>query len=88
MFLPTRTCWNHLQKSLAEYSKADAVRYILKVDVANCFGSLNQHTLINLLNDSGYPRSLSSRLEVLMASLREENEARVASYRACIPPIC
>ncbi len=40
MFLPTRTCWNELQKSLAEYSKADATRYILKVDVANCFGSL------------------------------------------------
>jgi hypothetical protein len=49
MFLPTRTCWNELQKSLARHSSLETIRYILRVDVANCFGSLNQHTLINLL---------------------------------------
>jgi len=76
MFLPTRTCWNELQKSLAEHSKAEATRYILKIDVANCFGSLNQHTLINVLNDSGYPRSLSSRLEVLLTSYTGERSSR------------
>ena len=76
MFLPTRTCWNELQKSLAEHSKAEAIRYILKIDVANCFGSLNQHTLINVLSDSGYPRSLSSRLEALLTSYTGERSSR------------
>jgi hypothetical protein len=76
MFLPTRTCWNELQKSLAEHSKAEATRYILKIDVANCFGSVNQHTLINVLNDSGYPKSLSARLEVLLTSYTGERSSR------------
>jgi hypothetical protein len=44
MFLPTRACWNALQKALAAHAKAQATEYILKVDVANFFGSLNlQH---------------------------------------------
>ena len=76
MFLPTRTCWNGLQKSLAEHSKAKDTQYILKIDVANCFGSLNQHTLINVLNDSGYPKSLSSRLEVLLTSYTGQRSSR------------
>jgi hypothetical protein len=76
MFLPTRTCWNELQKSLARHSTRKSIRYILKVDVANCFGSLNQHTLINLLNDSGYPRALSSRLKALLTSYTGERSSR------------
>ena len=66
MFLPTRSCWNALQNALAAHSKSKHVRYILKLDIANYFGSLNQHTLINVLGDSGYPKSLSSRLELLL----------------------
>ncbi len=46
MFLPTRVCWNALQKALATHTKAKGRKYILKVDVANFFGSLNLHTLI------------------------------------------
>jgi hypothetical protein len=76
MFLPTRTCWNELQKSLAEHSKSKTTRYILKIDAANCFGALNQHTLINVLNDSGYPKSLSSRLEALLTSYTGERSSR------------
>lgn len=49
MFLSTRICWNDLQKSLAEHSKSTTARYILKIDVANCFGSLNQHTMIKAI---------------------------------------
>jgi hypothetical protein len=62
MFQPTRTCWNNLQKALAKHAKSRGSQYILKIDVANFFGSLNQHTMINILNDAGYPKSLSSRL--------------------------
>lgn len=68
MFLPTRECWNALQKSLAKHAKSKTDRYILKIDVANFFGSLNQHVLINVLNDAGYPKPLSSRLESLLTS--------------------
>jgi putative tryptophan/tyrosine transport system substrate-binding protein len=52
MFLPTRTCWSALQKALAKHATEDTNKYILRVDVANFFGSLNLHTLINVLNDS------------------------------------
>lgn len=76
MFQPTRTCWNELQKSLAKSAASDSARYILKVDVANFFGSLNQHTLINILNDSGYPKSLSTRLEAILTSYTGERSSR------------
>jgi hypothetical protein len=76
MFLPTRTCWNELQKSLAGHAKLESAGYILKIDVANFFGSLNQHTMINLLNDSGYPKSLSSRLEAILTSYTGERSSR------------
>lgn len=57
MFQPTRTCWSNLQKALAKQAKLKSSQYILKIDVANFFGSLNQHTLINILNDAGYPKA-------------------------------
>ena len=57
MFLPTRTCWSKLQKSLAEYAKSGTVSYILKIDVANYFGSLNQHTLINAVKPLLKPKT-------------------------------
>jgi hypothetical protein len=82
MFLPTRTCWNGLQKALADQAESKTASYILKVDVANFFGSLNQHTMINILNDSGYPRALSSCLEAILTSYTGER------CRECIPRTC
>ena len=76
MFLPTRTCWNELQKTLTKHAKSKTANYILKIDVANFFGSLNQHTLINVLNDSGYPKSFSSRLETILTSYTGERSSR------------
>jgi AcrR family transcriptional regulator len=76
MFLPTRKCWSDLQAALTEYAKDPAVNYVLKIDVANFFGSLNQHTMINVLNDSGYPKGLSSRLEALLTSYTGERSSR------------
>lgn len=76
MFLPTRICWNALQAQLAKYSTDEEVYYIVKVDVANFFGSLNQHTLINVLNDSGYPKPLHSRLEAMLTSFTGERSSR------------
>ncbi len=76
MFLPTRTCWDALQKSLAKHAKSKTANYILKIDVANFFGSLNQHILINVLNDAGYPASLASRLEAILTSYTGERSSR------------
>jgi Reverse transcriptase (RNA-dependent DNA polymerase) len=76
MFRPTRICWNELQKSLTQYAKPESVRYILKIDVANFFGSLNQHTMINVLSDAGYSKSLSSRLEALLIHFTGERSSR------------
>lgn len=74
MFLPTRTCWNRLQEAMGEYAKTAS--YILRLDVANFFGSLNQHTLINILNDAGYAKQFSSRLEAMLTSYTGERSSR------------
>jgi hypothetical protein len=58
------------------HARSKNARYILKVDVADFFGSLNQHTLINVLNDSGYPKALSSRLEAILTSYTGERSSR------------
>ncbi|MCK1409529.1 RNA-directed DNA polymerase [Bradyrhizobium sp. 76] len=76
MFMPTRTCWSELQSALRKYSKDEELRYILKVDVANYFGSLNQHILINVLSDSGFPKALHSRLEAILTSFTGERSSR------------
>lgn len=76
MFQPTRTCWSNLQNALAKHAKSKVLQYVLKIDVANFFGSLNQHTMINIMNDAGYPKSLSSRLEALLVSYAGERSSR------------
>jgi hypothetical protein len=76
MFMSTRYCWNELQKALKEYAKSNSIRYILKIDVANFFGSLNQHTLINVLIDSGYRKELSMVLEKILTSYASQRSSR------------
>jgi hypothetical protein len=76
MFMPTRTCWSALQKALSAHSANLKIHYTLKIDIANFFASLNLHTLINLLNDSGYPKSLSSRLEAILTSYTGDRSSR------------
>jgi hypothetical protein len=76
MFLPTRTCWSELQKALKEHAKDEELEYVVKVDVANFFGSLNLHELINVLSDSGYPKPLNSRLEALLTSFTGDRSSR------------
>lgn len=76
MFVPARTGWGRLQKANASFAKRSPAKYILRLDIANFFGSLNQHTLINVLNDVGYPSSLSSRLENLLTGYVGERSSR------------
>ena len=76
MFLPTRTCWSNLQTALKNHSQNADALYVVKVDVANFFGSLNQHILINVLSDSGYPKALNSRLEAILTGFASERSSR------------
>ena len=76
MFVPTRTCWNDLQKALKILSEDKTLLYVVKLDVANFFGALNQHELINVLSDSGYPKPLNSRLEALITSFTGNRSSR------------
>jgi hypothetical protein len=59
MFLSTRKCWSELQRALKAHAANDHAKYILRVDVADYFGSINQHTLINALKAYGFDSSLS-----------------------------
>lgn len=76
MFKPTRTCWSALQKALTQHSSKKQIKYILKIDVANFFGSINQHTLVNTLSDAGYPIKLLSRLETMLTAFTGERSSR------------
>jgi hypothetical protein len=76
MFLPTRKCWNDLQTALSKNVKSGNVQYILKLDIADYFGSINLHTLINTLNDSGLDKAYSSRLEALLTSFTGQRSSR------------
>jgi Reverse transcriptase (RNA-dependent DNA polymerase) len=76
MFLPTRTCWNALQKALGKHAESEQLKYVLKVDVANFFGSLNLHTLINVLKDAGYEKGLAARLEAILLGYTGERSSR------------
>src|SRR5579871_2363937 len=76
MFLSTRSCWNALQKALKAHASNDDHLYVIKADVANYFGTLNQHELINVLGDCGYPKPLHSRLEALLTSFTNDRSSR------------
>jgi hypothetical protein len=76
MFVPTRTCWQALQSALRKISKNKDNKYILKVDIANCFGTLNIHTLINVLHDAKYDNRLGKVLEAVLIRYTGERSSR------------
>ena len=76
MFLSTRKCWNDLQKALKNHANDPDAKYILRLDVADYFGSINQHTLINTLKGHGFNVSLADRLEKLLLSYTGQRSSR------------
>lgn len=76
MFQPNRHCWNELQKTLNDHAAAKEHKYVLKTDISNCFGALNQHTLIHILEDAGFPAALSAPLEKLLVKFTGERSSR------------
>lgn len=76
MFQPTRKCWNDLQSALTEHSKSSDVQYVMRLDIANYFGSINQHLLINVLSDTGVEKWASERLEVTLTAFTGARSSR------------
>lgn len=65
MFESSRSSWNRMQQALNKLSTARK-GYVIKADVANCFASVNQHTLVNYLESIGYPASLKNALDAML----------------------
>jgi len=65
MFESSRSSWNRMQTRLNKLSGSKK-GYVIKADVANCFASVNQHTLINHLESIGYPASLKNALDTVL----------------------
>ncbi len=65
MFEPSRAAWNRMQQALNKLSKKKN-GYVVKADVANCFASINQHTLINHLESIDYPATLKNALDAML----------------------
>lgn len=76
MFQPTRKCWSRLQAKLAELGQTDANKYVMKIDIASYFGSINQHKLINVLKSSGLQAGLCDRLELLLTYFTGDRNSR------------
>lgn len=76
MFHSSRSCWNALQDANREHARTKGVKFALRVDIANYFGSLNQHKLINVLIDRGYPTGLAYKLEELLLGYTGERNSR------------
>lgn len=76
MFHSSRACWTELQNANKAYARTKGVKYALRVDIANYFGSLNQHKLINVLSDRGYPGPLASKLEEMLLGYTGERNSR------------
>ena len=65
MFESSRATWNRMQQALNTLSRKKK-GYVIKADVANCFASINQHTLINHLESIGYPTTLKNALDAIL----------------------
>jgi hypothetical protein len=76
LFEQTRTCWSSFQSAMKKYASRRKVKYVLKVDVANFFGSINLHTLVNSLSDLGLSNSLAERLESVLTSFTNSRSSR------------
>lgn len=76
MFISSRKCWSELQKELRKQVGNKRYKYILRLDVADYFGSINQHTLINTLMGYGFNNSLAERLEKMLLSYTGQRSSR------------
>ncbi len=76
MFIPVRTCWKELQTYLKESGQSKDLKYVIKLDIADYFGSINQHVLINTLTDFKLEPSLCNRLEQILIQFTGNRSSR------------
>lgn len=75
MFLASRDCWGSMQNKLAEYATKE-YPIVLKADIASCFQSINQHTLVNTLEAAGYPKEGLKPLESMLTQMSSSRSSR------------
>lgn len=76
MFDSSRACWSRLQEKNKVHARKKNVKFALRLDIANYFGSLNQHKLINVLGDKGYPAPLAAKLEEMLLGFTGDRNSR------------
>jgi len=69
MFVSNRECWSELQAAVKSYAQDDEIKYILRLDIANYFGSINLKVLVSALDNLGIDTEVSNALGRLLFSL-------------------
>lgn len=75
-FVPSRICWNEMQERLRVLSEHRTTKYVVKLDVASCFSSINQHTLINFLKHIGCSEAHCAPLENILVKFTGDRNSR------------
>jgi len=76
MFVSNRLCWSELQEVLKRHMATTSVNYVLKLDIADYFGSINQHVLINTLKSIGVSAGLCDKLEAMLLAYTGQRSSR------------
>lgn len=75
MFLSSRHCWSQMQTQLGTLISGGS-KVVLRADIASCFQSINQHTLINTLQGLGFPNEYSKPLESMLTQMSTGRSSR------------
>lgn len=75
MFLSSRDCWNQMQNQLSTLVNGTA-KVVLRADIASCFQSINQHTLVNTLEGLGFPKEYVKALESMLTQMSTGRSSR------------
>ena len=75
MFLSSRRCWTQMQKQIATLI-AGGPKVVLRADIASCFQSINQHTLVNTLDGLGFPKEYVKPLESMLTQESTDRSSR------------
>lgn len=75
MFKSSRECWGQMQAKLRSLV-LPGYPVVLRVDIAACFQSINQHTLVNMLEASGLTKGLVNPLEAMLTQMTISRSSR------------
>ena len=76
MFMANRSCWNLLQEALSRHASKRKFQYVVKMDIANYFQSVNLHELVNTLSGNGLESALVYPLESMLVKYTGERSSR------------